>query len=71
MEQKIIDRINALAKKSKDEGLTDLEKKEQQALRQQYISDFKKSLVSVLDQVVIVDPNGKQSKLKKNNTPKQ
>ena len=47
-----IARINALAKKSKTEGLTEAEKQEQQALRAEYIADFRKNLKSQLDNTV-------------------
>ena len=33
-----LERINHLAKKSKEQGLTDEEKKEQEALRKEYIN---------------------------------
>ena len=38
-----IQRINELAKKAKTEGLTDEEKAEQQALRQEYIEAYRRS----------------------------
>ena len=38
MEKSKIDRINALAKKAKTEGLTHAEKKEQQELRAEYVA---------------------------------
>ena len=38
MEQKTIDRINALARKSKSVGLSQEEKEEQARLRQEYIA---------------------------------
>lgn len=38
MDQKKIDRINALYHKSKAEGLTEAEKKEQALLRKEYIA---------------------------------
>ena len=44
MEQKKIDRINELYKKSKAEGLTEKEKKEQQILRREYVDAFKRNL---------------------------
>ena len=40
---KRIERINALAKKQREEGLTEAEKAEQQKLRQEYLADFRKS----------------------------
>lgn len=65
MEKSKIDRINALAKKSKSEGLTEQEKEEQQTLRQEYLSNFRKNLVNTLDQIVLVDPEGNRSKIGK------
>ncbi|MGI6623308.1 MAG: DUF896 domain-containing protein [Acetivibrionales bacterium] len=59
-----IDRINELARKAKCTGLTEEEKLEQQMLRKQYIADFKQSLRSTLENVVIVDPKGNRSHLK-------
>ena len=44
MDEKLIERINALAKKSKEEGLTEEEKSEQQKLRREYINVIKKNL---------------------------
>lgn len=59
-----IARINALAKKSKTEGLTEEEKLEQQALRREYIDSVKMSLVGQLDNTYVVDEKGNKSKLK-------
>ena len=58
-----IARINYLAKKSKTEGLTDAEKAEQKALRDEYRADFRRSLESQLKNVEFVDGknNGKGS----------
>jgi uncharacterized protein YnzC (UPF0291/DUF896 family) len=50
-----IDKINALARKSKLEGLTEQEQKEQQRLRAEYIQSFKKNLRSQLENIEIVD----------------
>ena len=44
MEKIKIDRINELARLSKVRELTDEEKKEQKALREEYIKDFKAAL---------------------------
>lgn len=60
-----IDRINELARKAKCEGLTEEEKREQQALRKQYIADFRQSLKSTLENVVIVESDGTKKALKK------
>ena len=65
MEQKKIDRINELAKKHKEEGLTPEETAERHALRQEYIAGFRKSLTHHLERIHIVDEDGKKEKLKK------
>lgn len=59
-----IQRINALAKKAKTEGLTDEEKQEQQALRAEYVADFRKSLKAQLDNTVVINPDGTSYKLR-------
>ncbi|MBQ6896926.1 MAG: DUF896 domain-containing protein [Oscillospiraceae bacterium] len=46
---KRIERINALAKKQREEGLTEAEKAEQQKLRQEYLADFRKSFRQQLE----------------------
>ena len=67
MEQSKIDRINELARKQKTEGLTEEEKAEQAVLRREYIEGYKKSLMSQLDNMYIVEPDGTKEKV----TPKQ
>lgn len=52
-------RINELAKKAKEEGLTKKEKKEQQALREEYLQGFRKSFKNQIENVTIYDPKGK------------
>ena len=64
MEQAKIDRINVLAKKSKTEGLTEEEKKEQAILRREYIDAVKASLTSQLDNTYVIDEKGNKRKLK-------
>lgn len=59
-----IARINALAKKSKTEGLTEAEKQEQQTLRAEYIADFRKSLKTQLDNTVVISPDGTSYRLR-------
>ena len=65
MTEEKIARINALAQKSKSTGLTEAEKAEQQALRQEYLADIKASLRSQLDSTVIVEPDGTRHRLTK------
>ena len=70
MEQKLIDRINELAKKKKAEGLTPEELEEQAALRAQYIAGFRASLTAQLNNTVIVDPDGTRHKVMPKKMPK-
>ncbi len=51
MDKKKIERINFLAKKSREEGLNPEEKEEQVNLRREYIESFKMSLRSQLDNI--------------------
>ncbi|AFS77998.1 hypothetical protein UPF0291 [Gottschalkia acidurici 9a] len=50
-----IERINFLAKKSKEEGLSETEKKEQAKLRKEYIDCFKNNLRKQLDCIEFTD----------------
>lgn len=63
--EKLIKRINQLAKKSKEEGLTDEEKNEQAALRQEYIKKFRQGMENTLSNVYIMDENGNKRKVEK------
>lgn len=66
MEQKKIDRINELARKSKTaEGLTEAEKAEQKALRQEYIAEWRLGVTQTLENTYIVDDKGNERKLPK------
>ncbi len=68
MEQKKIDRINELARKSKTpEGLTEEEKAEQAVLRREYIDSVKASLVGHLENTTIVRPDGSKEKVTRKN----
>lgn len=58
MEQKKIDRINELARKSKAEGLTTAEREEQQLLRKEYIEAIRGNLKRQLDNIDVVNPDG-------------
>lgn len=54
-----IDRINFLAKKSKNEGLSEKEKQEQKALREEYLDNLRKTVRGHLDNIEIVDDESK------------
>lgn len=67
MEKEKIDRINFLAKKSKTEGLTEEEKAEQKALREEYIAGFRANLRGILDNTYIQNPDGTKTKVESKN----
>jgi len=57
MDKSKIDRINELAHKSKDVGLTEEEKAEQKILRQEFIAAVVGDVRATLENVEIVDGN--------------
>ncbi len=65
MTEEKIQRINFLAKKSREEGLSDAEKEEQAQLRREYIDGFKRSLVGQLENTYIVEPDGTKRKVER------
>ena len=58
METAKIERINELYRKSKAEGLTEKEKKEQQILRREYVDAFKRNLRGQLNNISIKEKDG-------------
>ena len=64
MKKSKIDRINELARKSKSEGLTPEEKEEQAQLRAEYIADFRRQTIEILDNTYLQRPDGTKEKLK-------
>ena len=60
----VIARINALAKKNKEQGLTDEELAERDKLRRIYIDSYKQNLVAQLENTYIVQPDGTKVKVK-------
>ena len=58
METAKIERINELYRKSKAEGLTEEEKKEQQILRREYVDAFKRNLRGQLNNISIKEKDG-------------
>ena len=65
MDQKKIDRINELARKSRTQALTQQEKEEQTRLRQEFIESYRRSLQSQLDSIVLVDEEGNRTPLRR------
>lgn len=58
MNEKTIERINELARKSKDVGLTTEEKDEQARLRKEYIASIRMNLRTQLDNIDLVEEDG-------------
>ena len=55
IDQKLIDKINELAKKKKTVGLTEEEMELQKELRKEYLALFKEGLKQQLESIEIVD----------------
>ncbi|BEH90515.1 MAG: DUF896 domain-containing protein [Turicibacter sp.] len=53
-----MNRLNELAKKKKAGALTEEEVKEQQALREEYLTTFRESMKNTIENVRVIDPNG-------------
>ena len=68
--QDTINRINELYHKSKAEGLTPEEAKEQIELRKEYVAAFRNNLRGTLDTIKIKNPDGSIIDLKKRHDEK-
>lgn len=53
-----LNRINALAKKKKETGLTEVETKEQAELRQAYLAEIKGQVLNTVSGLKIMDEQG-------------
>lgn len=62
---KVIERINELAKKAKSEGLSEEELAERDQLRRIYIDSVKASLTGQLENTYIVYPDGTKKKVER------
>lgn len=65
MEQKKIDRINELSRLARQRELTEAEQQERTRLREEYIADFRRATIDVLENTYVVTPDGKKHKLQK------
>ncbi|MBQ4651199.1 MAG: DUF896 domain-containing protein [Oscillospiraceae bacterium] len=65
MLQEKLDRINELARIAKQRELTQEEQQERDTLRKEYIAEWRKGAMDVLDNLVIQTPDGKRHKLQK------
>ena len=70
MEQTKLDRINQLARLKKQRPLTAEEAAEQAALRQEYLAEWRRGAVAVLENTVIVTPDGQRRPLQKRDEKK-
>lgn len=65
MEQTKLDRINELARLAKQRELTQQELEERDTLRKEYIAEWRKSTIDLLENTYIQTPDGKKHKLQK------
>lgn len=62
--QQVLDEINALAKKKREEGLTEEEQKRQKELYAVYLKGFREQVRERLDNVDVTYPDGTVKSLK-------
>ena len=67
MENSKLNRINELAKLAKERELTQEELTEREALRKEYIAEWRRGAEQVLENTYNVTPDGKKQKLRKRN----
>jgi uncharacterized protein YnzC (UPF0291/DUF896 family) len=65
LEQSKMDRINALARKSRADGLTGEEKREQHELRQEYLARFRESFRVHLENIEVVETPEEAERLRR------
>ena len=65
MEQTKLDRINELARLAKERELTETEQTERAALRKEYIEEWRRGTIELLENTYIVTPDGVKHKLLK------
>ncbi|MFC6117758.1 DUF896 domain-containing protein [Macrococcoides bohemicum] len=58
LEQEKMNRINKLARKKKNEGLTEEEGREQTLLRKEYLQTFRNSFQKTIENAKVIDPEG-------------
>ncbi len=63
MEKAKIERINELARLAKERALTEEELSERDALRKEYIEEFRRATIDVLEHTYILTPDGKKHPL--------
>ena len=61
----LLDRINELATKAKEKGLSVEEQAERDSLRAEYIKQFRATMRGLLDNTYVQNPDGRKEKIKK------
>ena len=64
MEQSKIARISALSAIARERALTEEEKTEREALRAEYIAEWRSSTIAVLENTYVQTPDGKKHSLR-------
>ena len=59
-QEKLLKRINELAHKNKEEGLTEAETKERAKLRKEYLKNFREAMRSNIEMMRIFDKDGNE-----------
>lgn len=65
MEKTKLDRINELARLAKERELTQEELSEREALRREYVAEWRRGAEQILENTYIQTPDGKKHKLQK------
>ena len=65
MENSKLNRINELAALAKERELTEEEKAERDALRNEYIAEWRRGAEQVLENTYVIGPDGVKRKLEK------
>lgn len=60
-----MDRISELTALSRQRELTEEEKAERKALREEYLADWRRSTLDVLENTYVIDEKGNKRKLEK------
>ena len=59
-QEKLLKRINELAHKNKEEGLTEAETRELSNIRKEHLKNFREAMRSNIEMMRIFDDNGKE-----------
>ena len=65
MEKAKMDRISELTAIARQRELTAAEQAERKALREEYLADWRRGTLDVLENTYVIGPDGKKRKLKK------